>query len=314
MIVAAEDGVRIRVFNPGIGDPVLLIPDWLSSGLFFEALGASLEASGLCPVRYDPRGSGRSDRPETGYSLSRDAEDAALVVEGVVGQAAWVAGHGYGARVAIRLAMLRPELVRGVILMAPAVTGDRMTGWATALEDERRLADLVATSVSRPISPAEMSMLGRDMAHTTRPAGLARLLAMAEDVGALPSQMPMGAVAGEFDNWTPIGLVRRAFQEAVGGRWRLITACGHYLAWEEPDGVAAAIEGMMHPAPPEARLGREETGTVMVVEPPPDEESDEMANGLLDEAVDPIWPWSEEADEPDAGASSASAPRDPLDS
>src|SRR5579875_1240341 len=167
MIVVAEDGVRIRVFDPDAGEPVLLIPDWLGSGLFFEALAPSLDRIGLCPVRYDPRGSGRSDRPAAGYSLTRDAEDALLVVEGVLGQAAWVAGHGFGARVALRMGMIRPDLVRGVVAVAPVVAGDRMAGFEEALEDERRLRDLVATSVSRALPQAVVAMLARDMAHTT---------------------------------------------------------------------------------------------------------------------------------------------------
>jgi pimeloyl-ACP methyl ester carboxylesterase len=308
MIVMAEDGVRIRVLEPGLGDPVLLIPDWLSSGMFFEALAPSLEVRGLCPLRYDPRGSGRSDRPEYGYSLTRDAEDAALVAEAVVGQGVVVAGHGYGARVAIRLSLLRPDLVRGLILMAPSVTGTRMETWHAAIEDERRLSDLVVTSMSRPIPPQDTAMLARDMAHTTRSAGLMRLGAMAEEVGALPASVAIGVVAGEFDGWTPIGIVRRTFQDRVGDRWRLMAASGHYLAWEDPEALAGAIEGLMHPAPPEPAVREDETGSVILVEPPPDDmEPTETANGLLEEEADPIWPWEPES----PGREDATAPDRP---
>ncbi len=311
MIVVAQDGIRIRVWDPTPGEQVLLIPDWLASGRFFEGLRAEIESAVLAPLLYDPRGCGRSDRPDYGYSLSRDAEDAALVIEEVLGASAFVAGHGYGARVALRLALLRPELVRGVVLMAPAMPGARAESWAEALEDARRLSDLVRNACTRQVAPGDLAMLARDMAQTTRAAGRAQLAAMREEVGVLPSVLPVAVVAGEFDTWAPIGIVRRVLQDRAEGQFRLLPACGHYLAWEDPTGVAAALSRAILGGPPthaEAvkALGQDERGeprdadrSLIIVDPATGGDEDRDGNSRWHGGADAYGP--EEAEWPGLG-------------
>ncbi len=68
-------------------------------------------------IAFDLRGHGQSDKPDDGYDLRTVAED---VVQGMaaigLGQVALV-GHGWGAKVALMLAVLHPALVSHLVLV-----------------------------------------------------------------------------------------------------------------------------------------------------------------------------------------------------
>ena len=68
-------------------------------------------------IAFDLRGHGHSDKPDDGYDLGTVAED---VVQGMaaigLGQVALV-GHGWGAKVALMLAVLHPALVSHLVLV-----------------------------------------------------------------------------------------------------------------------------------------------------------------------------------------------------
>ncbi|MHB8597511.1 MAG: alpha/beta fold hydrolase [Ktedonobacteraceae bacterium] len=68
-------------------------------------------------IAFDLRGHGQSDKPDDGYDLGTVAED---VVQGMaaigLGQVALV-GHGWGAKVALMLAVLHPALVSHLVLV-----------------------------------------------------------------------------------------------------------------------------------------------------------------------------------------------------
>jgi len=237
MIVVAQDGVRLNVAGYGEGwRHLLLVPDWLGSSLMYEALWEPLAHRGARLAVYDPRGTGRSDRPAAGYSIARDAEDAALVVEALGLRPAWVVGHGYGAHVAVRLARLRPDLVSGVMVMMPAfgVDSRRLAAWRDAIEDIRRLTDLVASSAVAPVGNDRLARQAADMARTTRPAGLAQCEALGQPLDLTGCPAPVKVLCGEMDDWTSIGQVRRALQESARV-WRVWPEAGHYALWEDPE-------------------------------------------------------------------------------
>lgn len=237
MIVVAEDGVRLQVAGYGEGwRHLLLIPDWLSSSTFFEGLIEPLVHRGARVALYDPRGTGHSDRPLAGYSVVREAEDAALVLEALTMRPAWVVGHGYGAHVALKLARIHPELVAGILLLMPAYSlgANRVTPWRDAVEDVRRLADVIASSSVGPLAPDRLTIQARDMAKTTRAAGLARLDVLAAPLDLPALTVPAKVLAAELDDWTPLGTARRALAD-----WARIfhvwPGAGHYGVLEDPD-------------------------------------------------------------------------------
>ncbi|MCL8209076.1 MAG: alpha/beta hydrolase [Actinomycetia bacterium] len=262
-IVLAEDGVRIacREAGPPGGPAVLLIPDWLASARFYEECLPRL-AERVPVVAYDPRGTGRSDRPETGYGLAREAADAAVVAEALRARPVWVVGHGYGALVALRLAQEAPDLVAGLFLVAPPLgAAEGVDAWAASLEDPRRLYEQLAGARARPVATARLMAAAQDMAHTTWEAGRSQLEHARSAAATFDTwlarleapDLPVDVLAGEYDPLASPGAVRRAAW-AAWPRFRLtvLPETGHYPVWETADDfVDLLLEA--YAKPPEAR-------------------------------------------------------------
>lgn len=110
----------------GDGEPLVLIPglgsDVTDYGRIIELLSA-----GYRVVALDNRGAGRSDKPDVPYSVEMMADDAAGLMTGLGVGPAFVVGHSMGGRIALSLALRRPELVRGLVLVS---TGPRVSGTA----------------------------------------------------------------------------------------------------------------------------------------------------------------------------------------
>ena len=84
-------------------------------------------------VAYDRRGFGESP---TSQSTFRHMDDLAAVMRQVTGEPAWLVGSSQGGRVAIDTALAYPELVAGLILLAPAVSGAPEVGDLDAATEE----------------------------------------------------------------------------------------------------------------------------------------------------------------------------------
>jgi non-heme chloroperoxidase len=259
-LVETDDGIRLACRSEGTEGhpPVLLIPDWLSSSRLFDEMVPMLLEEDVRVLLYDPRGTGRSDRPETGYTLARQAEDARAVLERMTPAGVLVAGQGYGALVAMALAAQSPELVRGLVLLAPVpATGLRWQPvqvelWRGAVEDWRRLADLVASTSAQQLAPWRLTQVARDMAHTTRSAGLGQLALMdAPDLDGTIGRIncPVHVVAGEYDEWVSQERIRKGLlARLAGGRLAVLAGIGHSLALEAPlAAVNHLVEAVRYP-------------------------------------------------------------------
>jgi pimeloyl-ACP methyl ester carboxylesterase len=118
-VLFAQNGdAKLRAFSAGSGPGFVLLPGQGRGPRDLEGLAASLVAAGNHVVRLEPRGYGESIGPTDGASLRDNAADVASVVEATRVAPAMVVGWAYGNRVARMLAAERPQLVRGVVLIA----------------------------------------------------------------------------------------------------------------------------------------------------------------------------------------------------
>ena len=121
-------GVHVRREpGPTEGTPVWFIHGLGGSSTDFSRLGAALSpfATGYS---LDLPGSGRSDPPPFGrHSPLGDSDVAADTIAQVSGGPVHLVGHSYGGVVATLLAACRPELVRSLTLISPAVPDLRLT-------------------------------------------------------------------------------------------------------------------------------------------------------------------------------------------
>lgn len=121
----AVDGSDVHVITAGeAGPPVLMIHGASANAREFTGTLAPRLSGAHRVFMADRPGHGYSDRPEDGEELAVQAKQMAGVLKTLApGEKAVIVGHSFGGAVALRLALDHPELVDGVVLLAP-VTHD----------------------------------------------------------------------------------------------------------------------------------------------------------------------------------------------
>ncbi|QDC13943.1 alpha/beta fold hydrolase [Rhodococcus ruber] len=110
--------VEIEVLVDGTGPAVVLLPSLGRDSYEFDPIAADLAAAGFRAIRPQPRGVGTSRGPLDDLDLHDLARDVAEVIERLGAGPAVLAGHAFGHYVARVLAADRPDLVRGVAILA----------------------------------------------------------------------------------------------------------------------------------------------------------------------------------------------------
>jgi pimeloyl-ACP methyl ester carboxylesterase len=114
-----RDGVTLRYRDygsfPGSGTRVLLLPAAGFSAAMFDELAALLAPRHV--VALDPRGSGRSDFPHTGYDYATLVADVLGLMDHLGWEKAAVGGSSTGAWIALNTAARAPERVESLMLL-----------------------------------------------------------------------------------------------------------------------------------------------------------------------------------------------------
>ncbi|HXW67669.1 MAG TPA: alpha/beta hydrolase [Thermoplasmata archaeon] len=120
------------------GDPVVLVHgSWVDHSSWSEVVPGFEQSMQV--VAYDRRGHGASPAVPRTRPVHDDAADLAGLLEALDLYPAHVVAHSYGAAVALRLAVDRPEMVRSVVAHEPTYVGLLAGDAATAPEAERLL-------------------------------------------------------------------------------------------------------------------------------------------------------------------------------
>jgi 2-hydroxy-6-oxonona-2,4-dienedioate hydrolase len=129
------DGRPASYREAGAGPTAVIVPGLGLTGRFYDASFPAFAAAGVRLVVPDLPGWGRTPGPLTGVSPVRTAAFLAEFADAIeLEQAVWI-GHSVGAQAAVEVAIRRPALARGVVLVGP-------TGAAGRLELPRQLAAL----------------------------------------------------------------------------------------------------------------------------------------------------------------------------
>lgn len=119
---ADSGGVALYYEVHGEGEPLLLIPGFGSTTLVYFANIAPL-ARRFRVIVFDPRGSGRSGVPDSGYAMQDFVDDCASVLQDAGEDSAHIVGASFGGMVAQNVALLRPDLVRRLVLICTTPGG-----------------------------------------------------------------------------------------------------------------------------------------------------------------------------------------------
>jgi pimeloyl-ACP methyl ester carboxylesterase len=102
---------------------------------YLSDLAEAVAGAGFRAIRVTPRGAGTSTGPTDGLTLHDFAGDVAGVIQELDLAPGFVLGHAFGNRIARTVAADRPELVRGVILVAAGGKGRTSTRGPAGLGD-----------------------------------------------------------------------------------------------------------------------------------------------------------------------------------
>jgi len=134
-------GVALAYETTGSGTPVLLVHDIASDRHGLPIVG------GARSIRYDRRGYGDSGAPEpyVGTTVMEQAEDAAALLGALDLSAVVAAGVGFGALIALDLALRHGELVRAVVAADPPLFAFVPEANEELAEQRRVLQDSMST-------------------------------------------------------------------------------------------------------------------------------------------------------------------------
>jgi pimeloyl-ACP methyl ester carboxylesterase len=110
----------------------------------WREVGERLGAAGLDAVAYDRRGFGEVPPADQPF---RHVDDLIAVIDTVSPDApAWLVGSSMGGGVALDAALAAPERIAGLVLLAPAVSGDPEEDEATMVAATNGLAEAIDTA------------------------------------------------------------------------------------------------------------------------------------------------------------------------
>ena len=256
-------GARLHVREQGIGPAVLLIHGLAGQMSHFTYEVARRLAPHHRVVSVDRPGAGYSTRkPGTPAGLREQAAALAALIECLGLERPLVVGHSLGGAVALALALDHPDRVAGLSLLAPLthMPDDVPPAFGALAIESPALRRLLAWTIATPASIARggavlKQVFGPDpVPHdfATRGGGLLGLrpgqfLAAAEDVQALPAQLPQySARYGELR--MPVSVLFGRGDALLP--WR---EHGEALACKVPHAVLELVEGghMLPVAQPE---------------------------------------------------------------
>ena len=114
------DGSRIHYVESGSGQPILMIPGLGAQLRHLTYSMVDMLAKDFRVIAIDRPGAGNSTRPpRSSASVGTQADVVAKFIERMSLERPLIVGHSMGGAIALALALEHPELVRGLVLIAP---------------------------------------------------------------------------------------------------------------------------------------------------------------------------------------------------
>ena len=208
-------------------------------------------------VRYDKRGHGLSSIPESPFTISDLALDAAGLMERLNISGAVFVGLSIGGVTALQLASSRPDLVSAVVLSNTAAKIGSEQLWRSRIDAvaERGIESIAEGVLERWFSKAfregEIDELEawRNMLSRTTTAGYLGCCESLRNAdlrdAARELKQPTLAIAGSDDGATPPQVVEETAALVPNCQYKLIEGAGHLPCVEKPDEYARLLSGFL---------------------------------------------------------------------
>jgi len=266
VVVAPAETMHVEVW-PGTGRPVAVVPGLFGGAFTFRKVVPLLAAQGFRPIVIEPLGTGFSSRPpKADYSLAAQSHRLAAVLDSLNAGPVLVLAHSLGAAMAFRLAVDRPDLVRGIVSLEGGPTEEattpvfrdamRYVPWIKLLGGikliRHKIRGMLLDSSGDPSWVTDGVVLGYTLGEARDfDATLRAFLAMSRarepaklgpKLGDIACPVTLMVGTAHHDGDVPpqeISLLRQSLMSfAVDSQ----AGAGHYLQEERPAAVVAALE------------------------------------------------------------------------
>ena len=249
----------------GDGAPLLLISGLGSSSALWRPELVQALARSFRVVTFDPRGTGRSDKPEGPVTIPQLADDVACLLDALDCAPAHVFGVSFGGSVAQELALRHPASVAGLIL------GSTHCGAPVAVRGRRELLQPLMDPSLDPREAARRiwavqyppafieanrelleTLLERALAH---PTPVATRQHQSEAAAAWNSHerlhqlgVPTLIIAGGLDPLTPPANAHILHERIRGSRVHIIEDAAHNFFNSHPEETAQTVTAFVRAA------------------------------------------------------------------
>lgn len=273
------DGARIAYTEAGEGPPVLMLHGAVFGGNVFWWETQQTLAPKLRTIAPDFVGWGASDKPRAPYTLETYRAFISGFLDALGLEQVVLAGHSMGGLLGSAYALLHPERVSRLFLLAvpPAwanfeipplfqpllvpLLGELMMAATPLFGTEhplgiRRFYESLFHD-PRANAPARMrAMLHACCVATSEPAHRAAFLNTLRSIRGTEAERlramlrarladferPTRLLAGRQDPLFAVSVIEAGAALLPGARLDVLDACGHFPSWEQPARVAAALE------------------------------------------------------------------------
>jgi len=231
--------ISIYYETHGEGDPLVLIMG-LGGGSSLWWRQVAFFSPEYQVITFDSRGVGRSEKPDTPYSMDMLVDDAAGLMETLGIASAHVYGVSMGGMVAQELALRHPKLVSSLVLGA-TTCGGRHAVMAGFIESHRdRVKEWLLKGAESPPSSTGFKRQ-------------AEAVARFETYDRLPQiRVPTLILAGTADQLIPVENSRLLASRISGAELVLFEGAGHGYLWEAEEEANRVVFDFLrrHPIPP----------------------------------------------------------------
>jgi len=187
--------------------PCLLLHGFTGTPFEIRPLGVALAAAGFAVRAPLLPGHGTTvddlmDRRRVDWTEATEEEAVALAREGPI----VLVGLSLGALLSLRIAAVRPEIVRGLVCLAPALRLRRWTEWPLAVLSRLRAAPRIGIPKMGGSDIRDRAMRERNPSYRAQPLrGAVQLFRLARDVRGLLGRVtaPILCIHGARDRTVP---------------------------------------------------------------------------------------------------------------
>ena len=259
--------LNVEYYVEGTGPPLLMI---MGLGGQASSWGEPV-LEGLqrhfTTIRFSNRGTGATDKPADGYTVSQMADDAARLMDAIGIEKAHVFGISMGGMIAQELVLNYPDRVQGLVLgctncgPAHSVTIPAETlnsfGQIMSLPVEQRIQEFWNITVTPQFIESGAAFLNHimelGMATPTPMETFGRQFAAIQSFDSydrLPQiKSPTLIVQGDMDTLVPAENAEVLRERIPGSRVRIVQGTGHCFIWEKPEEVVAEIVAFLSSVP-----------------------------------------------------------------